>query len=234
MILCDLEDKIIMITIKYLGHACFQLVNEDKSILLDPFLSENPWKIAQPQDIVCDYVLVSHGHDDHIGDAISIALQNDATVIATHEIAALVEKQGCKTHHMHLGGSHQFDFGYVKVTPAFHGSGVPGGHAAGFIINFYGKVIYFAGDTSLFNDMQLIGLHKKIDFALLPIGDNFTMGPDDAVEAVKLILPKYVIPMHYNTWPIIKQDPVAFKEKVKQSCNIPVEILSPGEFLELK
>jgi L-ascorbate metabolism protein UlaG (beta-lactamase superfamily) len=222
-----------MTCLKFLGHACFQLTHEKTSIIFDPFLTNNPFNIAQPQDIQCNYIFVSHGHSDHLGDTIQLAKQNDATVIATAEIAGLCEKQGCKTHAMHIGGKHTFDFGYVRITPAFHGSGVEGGHACGFIVNFFGRIIYFAGDTSLFGDMALLGRLEKIDYALLPIGDNYTMGPSDAVEAAALLKPKIVIPMHYNTWPVIAQSPLEYKQAVEQQLSIPVQIVNPGETLTI-
>jgi L-ascorbate metabolism protein UlaG (beta-lactamase superfamily) len=220
--------------LSYLGHACFQLHNEKTSIIFDPFLSDNPFQIVKPTDVKCNYVLVSHGHADHLGDAVSIAKQNDATVISTAEIARLCGEQSCQNHAMHLGGKHAFDFGYVRLTLAFHGSGVPGGHACGFIVNFYGTTVYFAGDTALFGDMALLGRLESIDWALLPIGDNFTMGPDDAVEAVAMLKPKNVIPMHYNTWPVIAQDPEAFKQKVENRLQVPVIVAKPGETLSLR
>lgn len=222
-----------MSTLKFFGHACFQLTEGDKTIIFDPFLKDNPFKIAQPEDIKCDYVLVSHGHFDHLGDTISIATRSGATVISTAEIANLCTQQGTTSHAMHLGGKHAFDFGYVRLTLAFHGAGVPGGHACGFIVNFYGKTIYFAGDTALFGDMELIGRLEKIDYALLPIGDNFTMGPADAVEAVGLLKPRAVVPMHYNTWPLIAQSPEAFKVEVENRFGTTVHIIQPGHSLNL-
>lgn len=134
---------------------------------------------------------------------------------------------------MHLGGTHNFDFGLVRITLAFHGSGIPGGHACGFIVKLPNKTIYFAGDTALFGDMQLLGQLEKIDYALLPIGDNFTMGPVDATLACKLLNASNVIPIHYNTWPIIAQDPLKFKQAVEQQGYAQVIILNPGETLTL-
>ncbi|WP_371361508.1 hypothetical protein SRRS_28960 [Sporomusa rhizae] len=221
-----------MATLTFYGHACFTLRNENTTLLFDPFFTDNPVNPATADKIDCSYILVSHGHFDHLGDTIVIAKRTGATVIATAEIASLVGEHNCETAKMHLGGKQKFDFGYVRVTPAFHGAGVPGGHAAGFIVNFFGKTVYFAGDTALFGDMALLGRLEKIDYALLPIGDNFTMGPDDAVEAVKMLQPKAVVPMHYNTWPVIAQSPEAFKEKV-ESINIPVHIMIPGQTIEL-
>lgn len=221
-------------TLTYHGHAAFQAIHGDTSIVIDPFFKGNPASRVKPEDIPCNYVLVSHGHFDHVGDAAEIAKNNDATVISTFELANMFQEKGCKVFPMHIGGKHAFDFGYVRVTPALHGAGVPGGEASGFIINFHGKNIYFAGDTGLFGDMALLNKFEKIDYALIPIGDTFTMGPDEAVEAIGMIKPKYVIPMHYNTWPMLKQDVAAFKNKVeKRYRGVKVLILEPGQTIEL-
>jgi L-ascorbate metabolism protein UlaG (beta-lactamase superfamily) len=222
-----------MTTLTFLGHACFQLTHDDVSLLFDPFLTDNPFQVAQASDISCKYILVSHGHADHLGDTVSIAQRNGATVIATAEIAHHISQENCTAHAMHIGGKHVFEFGYVRITPAFHGAGIPGGHACGFIVNFYDTTIYFAGDTSLFGDMALLGRLEKIDYALLPIGDNYTMGPDDAVEAVALLKPKTVIPMHYNTWPLIAQSPEEFKLAVEKRLGTPVHIVAPGQQITL-
>ncbi|TCL33975.1 L-ascorbate metabolism protein UlaG (beta-lactamase superfamily) [Anaerospora hongkongensis] len=222
-----------MVNLTFWGHACFQLTHKDHSLIFDPFLTDNPFQITQASDITCNYILVSHGHADHLGDAVSIAQRTGATVIATAEVAHLIGQENCTTHAMHIGGKHAFDFGYVRITPAFHGAGIPGGHACGFIVNFFGTTIYFAGDTSLFGDMALLGRLENIDYALLPIGDNYTMGPSDAVEAVALLKPKAVIPMHYNTWPVIAQSPEDFKQAVEQRLAVPVYIVAPGQQLTL-
>ena len=222
-----------MVTLTYYGHACFGLSNGDQSLIFDPFFTDNPFQTAKAEDITCNYILVSHGHFDHLGDALAIAKRTGATVISTAEIANLASQHNCTAHAMHLGGKHAFDFGYVRVTLAFHGSGVPGGHACGFIVNFHGKTVYFAGDTGLFGDMALLGRLETIDYALLPIGDNFTMGPGDAIEAVSMLKPKHVIPMHYNTWPVIAQDPEAFKKDAEARTGVPVAIVKPGQKISL-
>lgn len=219
--------------LKYLGHACFMLCEGKNSVIIDPFLTGNPSAKSTAEQISCQHILVSHGHDDHLGDAVSIAKQNGATVIATAEIARVCTEKGVSAHAMHIGGKHSFDFGYVRITQAFHGSGIAGGHACGFIVNFYGKTIYHTGDTGIFGDMALLGRLESIDVALLPIGDNFTMGPGDAAEAANLIKPKLVVPMHYNTWPLIAQDPVAFKQDVETRFGIPVQVMQPGSSLTL-
>ena len=219
--------------LSFYGHACFQVTHGNTSILFDPFLSDNPFKAVSPEQIECSHILVSHGHFDHLGDSIKIAKQTGALIVSTAEIAGMCGEQGCKTHAMHIGGKHQFDFGYIRITQAFHGAGAPGGHACGFIVKFYDKTIYHTGDTGIFGDMQLLGRLESIDCALLPIGDNFTMGPSDAVEAAALIQPKLVIPMHYNTWPLIAQDPAMFKQQVETRLGIPVHVMNPGATIEL-
>lgn len=222
-----------MSTLKFFGHSCFQVGNSNISLLFDPFLSDNPFQIAQPDEINCDYILLSHAHFDHLGDAVSIAKHCGATIISTAEVAHLCSEQGCKTHGMHLGGKHSFDFGWIKITPALHGAGVEGGHACGFIIYFDDTILYFAGDTGLFSDMTLIGRQHKIDYALLPIGDNYTMGPDDAADAVGMLHPKAVIPIHYNTWPLIAQSPEKFKIDVEKRFNTTVNIIAPGDSIHI-
>lgn len=219
--------------LKFIGHSCFMLREGKNALIFDPFLTGNPLSTVKSEQINCQYVLVSHGHDDHLGDAFAIALQNGATVITTAEIARTCAEKKVLAHAMHIGGKHSFDFGYVRITQAFHGSGIPGGHACGFIINFYGKTIYHTGDTGIFGDMALLGRLEKIDVALLPIGDNFTMGPSDAAEAANLIRPGLVVPMHYNTWPIIAQDPVSFKKDVERRFGIPVQIMQPDDLITI-
>lgn len=223
-----------MVSLRFLGHASFALEHNGTTLLFDPFLTDNPFQAATAETIDCQYILVSHGHFDHLGDALQIAKRTGATIISTAEIANLCREQGCNAHAMHLGGKHAFDFGYVRVTLAFHGAGIPGGHACGFVVSFFGKTVYFAGDTALFGDMKLIGRLEKLDYALLPIGDNFTMGPGDAAEAANMLQPRCVIPMHYNTWPLIAQDPEVFKEDVENRFNIRVQIVNPGETIPLE
>ncbi len=218
----------------YYGHACFLLKTGQASILFDPYLKDNPFKVASAEEVTPDYILISHGHFDHTGDAFAIAKRTGATIISTAEIAHMASEAGCKAHAMHLGGKHDFPFGYVRITLAFHGAGVPGGHACGFVVNVSGITLYFAGDTALFGDMALIGKLEKLDYALLPIGDNFTMGPEDAVVAAEMLQARHVIPMHYNTWPLIAQDPQKFKRAVERKCPTTVHVLQPGETLPLR
>jgi L-ascorbate metabolism protein UlaG (beta-lactamase superfamily) len=219
-----------MSKLTFLGHACFLLEEKDQETLLfDPFITGNPLVPVSAEEIRADYILVSHAHGDHLGDAYAIAAKNDALLISTAEIADAAQGEGCRAHALHIGGSHHFSFGRVKLTLALHGSGIPGGHACGFLVGYGGKKIYFAGDTGLFGDMKLIGELNSPDLALLPIGDNFTMGIDDAVVATKFLKAGQVIPYHFNTWPLIEADPQLFKEKVEQQTETECIILQPGE-----
>lgn len=221
-----------MTKFKYIHHACFILSHDEDSIIFDPFLDGNPQGLTAA-DIKVSHVLVSHAHGDHLGSAYEIAKNNKAMLISTAEIAGDAAANGCQSHAMHLGGSYKFPFGRVKIIPAFHGSGIAGGHACGFLVDFYGTSVYFAGDTSLFGDMKLLGELEKIDYAVLPIGDNFTMGPTDAAKAVELLDVTKVIPVHYNTWPVIEQDPLVFKKLVESNGLSQVFVVKPGEELEL-
>jgi len=225
----------------FLGHAAFFLETEDVSIAVDPFLTGNPAAPAN-RNIKADYILVSHGHGDHLGDAVALAKQSGGTILSVYELANYCARQGAKVHTMHIGGSRDFGTFKVKLTQALHGSSTGGdrgpaeylGNPCGFLINVGGKTIYHAGDTGLFGDMALIGRLNSIDVALLPIGDNFTMGPEDALEAVKMLNPRQVIPMHYNTWPLVAQDPDAFKKAVETQTAAGVTILQPGQSLTLE
>lgn len=224
---------------RWLGHSCLMFESDGKHVLIDPFLTGNPKAAMKAGDVPADFILVSHGHGDHVGDAGEIAERTGATIITNYEIAIwFQEKMGQRNvHGMQHGGAYQFPFGRVKMTIAFHGSALPdgsnGGNPCGFLITFNdGKRIYDAADTGLFGDMKLIG-EEGIDLAFLPIGDNFTMGPDDAVRAVKFLTPKRVVPIHFDTFPLIAQDGNAWAEKVrKETSAIPV-ILKPGESMDL-
>jgi L-ascorbate metabolism protein UlaG (beta-lactamase superfamily) len=224
--------------LQWLGHACSLIESGGQRILIDPFLTGNPAAATTADKVPADFILISHGHGDHVGDAVAIARRTGATVIANYEIGLWLEKQGLKkVHGMQHGGAHAFAFGRVKLTLAFHGSMLPdgsnGGNPCGFLLYLKnGFKIYAAQDTGLFGDMRLIG-EEGIDLALLPIGDNFTMGPDDALRAVKLIEPKRVLPIHYNTWELIAQDEAAWAGRVKKETNAVPVILKPGEWLDL-
>lgn len=227
-----------MVKVRFIGHAAFLITHNNHRIIIDPFITGNPKAALRMEDINVQYVLVTHGHGDHLGDAIPIAKRNDATIIAPFELAMYCQRQGAKVHPMHIGGSFKFDFGRVKLTPALHGSAVVGesieytGNPCGFLLEIGGKRIYHPGDTGLFGDMELMGRTVKIDLAMLPIGDNFTMGVDDAAEATRMLKPSVVIPMHYDTFDIIKADPQKFAEKIS-GTNTRCVILRPGEEFEL-
>lgn len=224
--------------VTYLGHSCFLVETAKARLLLDPFLTGNPTAARAAADIACDYILVSHGHEDHLGDALAISKRCGAPIVANYEIAEYFAAQGATTHGMNPGGGWNFPFGRVKLTLAHHSSSVEAGLkavylgvACGLLISADGRQVYHAGDTALFLDMQLIA-RVGLDLAMLPIGDNFTMGPEDAVEALNLLRPKVAVPMHYNTWPPIAQDAAAFAARAAQSGHV-VNPLKPGEALTL-
>lgn len=224
--------------VTWLGHAAIQIETAGLSVLIDPFFTGNPAASVSAGAVNADFVLVSHGHGDHVGDAVAVARRTGATVVANYEIAGWLEKQGLtKVHGMQHGGGWTFPFGRVKMTLAFHGSMLPdgsyGGNPCGFLVTTNdGKKVYDAADTALFGDMALIG-EEGIDLALLPIGDNYTMGPDDAVRAVRLLRPKKVVPIHYDTWPPIAQDAAAWAARVKERTDAEAVVLKPGEGLTL-
>ncbi|MGH8016340.1 MAG: metal-dependent hydrolase [Candidatus Zixiibacteriota bacterium] len=224
-----------MPTARFLGHACVTVSDGTHNFIIDPFLNGNPLAAAKPENIKCDYIILTHGHDDHFGDTVIIAKNNNAKVIANFELAMFCAKQGLDVHDMGIGGSRQFEFGRVKFTIAHHGSGygqyadIYTGSPAGVLLTLAGKTLYHSGDTALFYDMKLIGEMNQIDIAFLPIGDNYTMGVDDAAKAVEFLSPKIVVPIHYNTFPIINQDPLDFARKVKSAKVI---ILKPGESVD--
>jgi L-ascorbate metabolism protein UlaG (beta-lactamase superfamily) len=222
--------------ITYYGHSTVGLEIDGIQILIDPFFKDNPSTKTEPIALKPDYILVSHGHGDHIGDTVEIVQQSGAKVIANAEIARWLGDKGAEVHPQHIGGGNDYPFGYVKLTQAIHGSSLPdgsyGGMPAGFLITTgKGEKIYHAGDTGLFAGMSLIG-EEGIHLALLPIGDNYTMGPDDALRAVKLIQPKYAIPIHYNTWDLIAQDPAAWKKRVESETNTIVHVLQADKSIE--
>jgi len=219
----------------YYGHACFAVEVQGKTLLFDPFISGNELaKDIQISEIKADYILVSHGHADHIADCVSIAQQTGALVICSWEIAGWLNNQGVSnTHPMNTGGKRSFDFGSVKCVVAHHSSGLPdgsyGGNPMGFIISSTDGDFYYSGDTALTLDMQLLPRWGKPKFAVLPIGDNFTMGPEDALRAVRLLRPKVVIPMHYSTWGVIQQDAAGWVERVNRETSVHALLLQPGE-----
>ena len=227
--------------ITYLSHSCFLVETSSHKLLIDPYLSGNPLAQVKPADIQCDYILVTHGHSDHVGDALEIANACDATIISSYEVAAWLGKRGArKTHPLGLGGGFDFPCGRVKLTIAFHSAGNPSadgsfeylGVAAGLLIMADGKTIHHAGDTALTLEMQLLGQRNKIDVAILPIGDNFTMGPEDAVTAAEFLKAGLVLPMHYNTFPPIRQDPDAYVSALAEK-GIKGHAIKIGETIEI-
>jgi L-ascorbate metabolism protein UlaG (beta-lactamase superfamily) len=224
------------VKVTWYGHACFSIEGGGATLLMDPFLTGNPLAPVAADEVNADYVLVSHAHGDHLGDAVPIAKRTGATVIANFEIATYCGNQGVNAHPLHIGGGRDFPFGRVKLTIAHHGSSFPdgsyGGNPAGFLLTIEGKKIYHACDTALFYDMKLIG-EEGVDLAILPIGDNFTMGPEDALKAVKFIEPKTIVPIHYDTFEVIQQDPHAFAQRVAAETSAKCVVLEPGQSLTL-
>jgi L-ascorbate metabolism protein UlaG (beta-lactamase superfamily) len=225
------------VNVTWLSHACLSIDTGDAKLLVDPFLTGNPLAPVAPDDVQADYILVSHGHGDHVGDTVAIARRTGATVISNFEIHNWLLGQGVeKAHPQHIGGGFDYPWGRVKLTIAHHGSALPdgsyGGNPCGFLFYIQGKKIYHACDTGLFYDMKLIG-EEGIDLAVLPIGDNFTMGPEDSLRAVKLLSPKRVLPIHYDTFDVIQQDAAAWKIRVEQETDAQVDLLKPGESLSL-
>jgi L-ascorbate metabolism protein UlaG (beta-lactamase superfamily) len=228
-----------MATLQYIAHSAFALEDNGNQVLVDPFITGNPLATVSAGDFNPSTILLTHAHNDHIGDTIEIARRSGATVIGTVEICDFLATHHCQENGANLGGTVQFEGGSVKFVPAWHTStyttndgvqapGVP----AGLVVRFGGKTIYFAGDTCLFSDMQLIG-EEGLDVAVIPIGDHFTMGPKDAVRAVKFLNPKVVIPCHYNTFPPIEQDPQAFKKQVESETSAACVVLEPGATYQL-
>lgn len=221
------------LTLTWYGHATLGLKIGDYDVLVDPYFSGNPAASTTADKVKAQFILVSHGHGDHVGDTVAIAKRTGALVISNFEICNWLAAKGVKTHAQHIGGGHRHPFGYLKLTQALHGSALPdgsyGGNPAGFLLTTpEGKKVYIAGDTGLFGDMRLIG-EEGLDLAVLPIGDNYTMGPEDALRAVKLLQPKHVIPIHYDTFNLIAQDARAWAQRVEQETTAKVHLLRPGE-----
>lgn len=206
--------------LRYFSHSSFQITTDTgQTILIDPFLDGNPTSPVTSSEVVADFIILTHAHGDHVGDAFKIAARTNPLFICVNELANYCIGKGFRAHNMHIGGGHDFPFGRVKFTIAHHGSMTPdntyGGEPAGVVLTIDGKSIYHTGDTGLFYDMKLIGEMTRIDYMLLPIGDNFTMGIGDAVKAVELAAPGVAIPMHFNTFPVIEADPREFKRQVE-------------------
>ncbi len=224
--------------ISYHGHSVVRIENEGKTILIDPFITGNGLSDLNADEVKVDVILLTHGHNDHVGDTVELAKRNDALVVAPNELANYLGRKGVNVHNMHIGGSYPFDFGKVKYTQAFHGSsfeeedgtivytGMPGG----IILTIGDKTIYHMGDTALFTDMKMYGDLHDIDLAFIPIGDNFTMGPEDAKLAAEWIRAKKVVPIHYNTFPVIEQDPYKYVESLPKGVGL---VMNPGDSFQL-
>jgi|SRR5690625_2354197 len=224
--------------ISYHGHSVVMVQTDTHKILIDPFITGNKLCDLDPETVEADVILLTHGHNDHVGDTISIAKRTGALVVALNELAVYLGQKGLKTHPMNIGGAYDFDFGRVKFTQAFHGSsyeeedgtfiytGMPGG----ILLTINDKTIYHVGDTALFSDLKMIGDMNDIDLAFIPIGDNFTMGPEDALIAADWINAEIVVPVHYNTFPVIEQDPEDFAKRVETGEGKAMKV---GEVLEL-
>ena len=217
--------------IRFLGHACFTLSDGDTTVLIDPFLSGNPKAAIAANDVSATTILLTHGHGDHIGDTVDIAKRTGATTVAIVELANELGEDGIDVKDPNLGGTVKFDWGWVKLVPAWHTSTTPKGTVntpAGLLINFKDTIVYHLGDTCLFSDLQLVGKRNPIDFALMCIGGHYTMDRVDAVDAAGLVAAKTVIPCHYNTFPPIETDAAAFKSDVESATSSKVAILEPG------
>ncbi|MCM3786967.1 metal-dependent hydrolase [Domibacillus indicus] len=224
--------------VSYHGHSVVKIRSNGKTVLIDPFISGNDLTDLRADEQNPDFIVLTHGHGDHIGDTVDIAKRSGALVIAVNELALYLQHQGVEAHPMHIGGSREFEFGKIKFTQAFHGSGLQQadgtflymGMPAGVLIMNEGKTVYHAGDTALFSDMKLIAERHPIDLALLPIGDNFTMGPEDAAVAAEFLNAKITVPIHYDTFPPIRQNPADFVSMVQNGSG---QVMTVGEVIEL-
>ncbi len=218
--------------VRFLGHACFTLSDGETTLLLDPFLTGNPKAATTAEEVSATTILLTHGHGDHLGDTVAIAKRTGAPVVAITEVAGELEQEGLEVRNCNLGGTAEFDWGSVKLVPAWHTSTTPKGTAstpAGLLIKFGGKTVYHLGDTCLFSDLQLVGRRMPIDLALMCIGGHFTMDRFDALDAAQLVGAATVIPCHYGTFPAIETDAQAFKSEVEASTDSKVVVLEPGE-----
>ena len=215
-------------TLTWHGHGTFSIETGGHKILLDPFLADNPVCDTSPDEVACDFILVTHGHSDHLADAESISKRTGAPIITNFEISEWYAAKGVATHGQSIGGGYQHPFGHVKLTQAFHGSMLPDGANGGMPVGFL--ITTNDGDTGLFSDMKLMR-KDKVDLAILPIGDNYTMGPADAVRATKFVRPKHVVPKHYNTFPLLNQDADARAAKIHAKTSTQAHVMQPGETL---
>jgi L-ascorbate metabolism protein UlaG (beta-lactamase superfamily) len=221
------------VDLRYLGHSAFELKTGDTTVLVDPFLTGNPKAAAKADELEATTILLTHGHADHVGDAVDIAKRTGATVVAITELAGELGEQGIETLDPNLGGTVKLGWGWVKLVPAWHTSTSPNGTVntpAGLLISIGGTLVYHLGDTCLFSDLQLIARRgDKVDVALVPIGGHYTMDRLDAVTAVEFVDPKLVIPIHYDTFPPIETDAQAFKADVESQTGASCVVLAPGE-----
>jgi L-ascorbate metabolism protein UlaG (beta-lactamase superfamily) len=218
--------------VRFLGHACFELSDGDTTVLIDPFLTGNPKAAISAEDAAATTILLTHGHGDHIGDTVSIAKRTGAPVVAIVELAGELAAEGVDVRDPNLGGTVKFEWGSVKLVPAWHTSTTPKGTVntpAGLVIHFGDTVVYHLGDTCVFSDLALVGKRTPIDIALMCIGGHYTMDRADGVDAAELIGAKTVIPCHYNTFPPIETDADAFKSDVESATRSNVVVLDPGE-----
>ena len=225
--------------ITYYGHSALLVESKEAAVIIDPFLSGNPKSGIAPEEIKVDAVLLTHGHSDHLGDAVEIAKNNNCPIFAVYELAEYCQIKGAQVKHMNIGGSHKYAGITVKYTQAFHSSSfqegdswIYTGQAAGILLTMGNKTLYHAGDTALFGDLRLIGERNAIDISALPIGDMLTMGPDDALLAARWLRAEKVIPLHYNTFPDIAQDGADFCDRLRQE-GIEGFPLLPGESIEV-
>ena len=218
--------------VRFLGHAAFELADGDTTVVIDPFLTGNPKAAISADDVTATTILLTHGHGDHIGDTVSIAKRTGAPAVAIVEIANELGEEGIDVRDPNMGGTVKFDWGWVKLVPAWHTSTTPKGTAnvpAGLLINFKDTIVYHLGDTALFSDLSLVGKRHPIDYALMCIGGHYTMDRVDAVDAAELVGAKTVIPCHYNTFPAIETDAQAFKSDVESATTSHVVVLDPGQ-----
>ena len=218
--------------VRFLGHACFELADGDATVLIDPFLTGNPKAAISAKDAAATTILLTHGHGDHVGDTVAIAKRTGAPVVAITELAGELGEEGVDVRDPNMGGTVKFDWGWVKVVPAWHTSTTPKGTyntPAGLLINFQDTIVYHLGDTCVFSDLQLVGKRAPIDIALMCIGGHYTMDSVDAVDAAELVGAKTVIPCHYNTFPPIEADAQAFKSDVESATQSNVVVLDPGQ-----
>ena len=225
------------VKVTWFGHSVAQVETDQVNLLIDPFFTGNDKASLTKDEVNPDVIVVTHGHGDHVGDTVEIAKRTGALVISNFEIINWLQEQGVENvHPQHIGGGFNYEWGRLKLTIAHHGSGLPdgsyGGNPAGVLLTVGGKTVYHAGDTGLFYDMKLIG-DEGVDLAILPIGDNFTMGPDDAHRAVELIRPKIVVPIHFDTFDVIQQDAQAWVDRAAKRFDVDARLMAPGDTVEL-